>query len=68
MKCNESGCDKEAIFMHGISVVTHGYCEEHRCCKNCGRKINLCYEEKGCDKPSCDKPSCDKPKEREIRR
>lgn len=40
MKCNR--CEKDAVTFHGISMVTHGYCEEHRCCKVCGLGIKFC--------------------------
>lgn len=52
MKCNAKDCDKEAVTFHGCLVTTHGYCEDHRCCANCGLKIN--YDCK-----------CKKPKERQ---
>ena len=51
MICAKEGCNKEAVTFHGITRTTHGYCEEHRCCKKCGRMINY-----GCH--------CEEPKER----
>lgn len=38
LKCLD--CDKRAVTFHGIATITHGYCEEHRCCARCGGKIN----------------------------
>ena len=47
MICTKEGCDKVAITFHGVMKVTHGYCEEHRCCYNCGNYIKNC----GCENP-----------------
>jgi len=52
MKCNVKDCDREAVTFHGCTLITHGYCEEHRCCAKCGLKINY-----GC--------KCKEPKERQ---
>ena len=38
--CAKTGCDKVAVTFHGVSITTHGYCEEHRCCAKCGLHIN----------------------------
>lgn len=38
MKCEK--CDKEAVTFHGVSTVSHGYCEDHRCCAKCGLQIH----------------------------
>jgi hypothetical protein len=32
-------CGKPVVTAHGVTVVTHGYCEEHRCCNRCGLQI-----------------------------
>jgi hypothetical protein len=52
MICTAAGCSKDAVTFHGVSTVTHGYCDEHRCCANCGGRL------------MGDKPCCDHPKER----
>jgi hypothetical protein len=50
LMCNV--CGVKAVTSHGVTITTHGYCEEHRCCAECGLQINY-----GC--------KCAKPTERE---
>lgn len=45
MKCNR--CEKDAVTFHGVAIVTHGYCEDHRCCKVCGLPVISCDCEYG---------------------
>lgn len=41
-ECSRPGCNKPRVTFHGICTVTHGYCEEHRCCYLCGLTIADC--------------------------
>jgi hypothetical protein len=47
MKCDVTNCNREAITFHGVTIATHGYCEEHRCCAVCGLWIKMCKCSKG---------------------
>lgn len=44
MKCHRNDCEQIAVDLHGIGMVTHGYCEEHRTCRGCG----LCQDRCDC--------------------
>ncbi len=42
MECYDRDCKKDAVTFHGVNLLTHGYCEEHRCCAKCGLRVNKC--------------------------
>jgi hypothetical protein len=38
LKCLD--CGEKAVTFHGVTTITHGYCERHRCCAKCGGRVN----------------------------
>jgi hypothetical protein len=41
-QCCHAGCTKQAVDMHGVGTITHGFCLEHRTCQRCGKWMLEC--------------------------